>query len=308
MQNAVTNTPEMTTQQGQVSSEENTQQVQTPADGQQLDQQPGENSNQQIEQGQEGAPTEAPSDGPTEAPTTEPQPTIEELQAKLNEYQVRDEEDRLLRERLGIQDVDQQTYNLMNIDQQIVNEGKQVYLRLCNEYGIDANPDRLDASVQELMKTDPAKAYEFQRKFDSLSDEVVARRQEVQMQNTVYEVNKFESDYNKVLNASPAISNIMREYVSQYGDSGNMYSQLKNVMDIIMPAYQEAFNAGRQYALRGQAKADTSQVKGGVATANTNTYSPGQVFTRDQIRRMSPEEFAKNEKFIQQQMIEGKIQ
>lgn len=308
MQNSITTTPETTTPQGQALAEENTQQVQTPASGQQLDQQPGENSNQQIEQGQEGAPTEATSDGPTEAPTTEPQPTVEELQAKLNEYQVRDEEDRLLRERLGIQDVDQQTYNLMNIDQQIVNEGKQVYLRLCNEYGIDANPDKLDASVQELMKTDPAKAYEFQRKFDNLSNEVVAKRQEVQMQNTVYEVNKFENDYNKVLHASPAISNIMREYVSQYGDTGNMYSQLKNVMDIIMPAYQEAFNAGRQYALRGQAKADTSQVQGGVATANTNTYSPGQVFTRDQIRRMSPEEFAKNEKFIQQQMLEGKIQ
>ena len=46
----------------------------------------------------------------------------------------------------------------MNIDQQIVNEGKQVYLRLCNEYGIDANPEKLDASVKELMAKDPAKA------------------------------------------------------------------------------------------------------------------------------------------------------
>lgn len=308
MQNSITTTTETTTPQGQAPAEENTQQVQTQADGQQLDQQPGENSNQQIEQGQEGAPTEAPSDGPTEAPTTEPQPTVEELQAKLNEYQVRDEEDRLLRERLGIQDVDQQTYNLMNIDQQIVNEGKQVYLRLCNEYGIDANPDKLDASVQELMKTDPAKAYEFQRRFDNLSNEVVAKRQEVQTQNAIYEANKFESEYKSLLDASPALNNIMREYVSQYGGAGNVYNNLKGVMDVILPAYQEAFNAGKMYGMSNKAKADTSQVQGGVATANTNTYSPGQVFTRDQIRRMSPEEFAKNEKFIQQQMLEGKIQ
>ena len=56
----------------------------------------------------------------------------------------------------------------MNIDQQIVNEGKQVYLRLCNEYGIDANPANIDKSIEELKQTDPAKAYEFQRKFEKL--------------------------------------------------------------------------------------------------------------------------------------------
>ena len=42
----------------------------------------------------------------------------------------------------------------MNMDQQIVNEGKQVYLRLCNEYGIDANPSKIDASVAELKAKD----------------------------------------------------------------------------------------------------------------------------------------------------------
>ena len=307
MQNNVTNVPGQVAPQGQAPAEENNQQLQNPTDTQQIDNQNGENSNTQVQEPTE-APTEGVTEAPTEQPTSEPQPTIEELQAKLNEYQVREEEDKALRERLGIQDVDQQTYNLMNIDQQIVNEGKQVYLRLCNEYGIDANPEKLDASVQVLMKTDPAKAYEFQKKFDDLSDEVIARRQEVQAQNTIYEVNKFEADYNKVLTASPALSNIMREYVSQYGNSGNMYGQLKGVMDIILPAYQEAFNAGRQWALREKAKTDTTQVQGGIATAQTNTYQPGQVFTREQIRKMSPEEFAKNEKFIQQQMIEGKIQ
>jgi hypothetical protein len=78
-------------------------------------------------------------------------------------------------------------------------------------------------------------------------------------------------------------------------------------MEVILPAYQEAFNAGKMYGMNAKAKQDTTPVQGGVATANTNSYQPGVVFTRDQIRRMSPEEFAKNEKFIQQQMIEGKI-
>ena len=162
--------------------------------------------------------------------------------------------------------------------------------------------------TQELMKTDPAKAYEFQRKFDGLSNEVIARRQAVQNQNAVYEVNKFENEYKPLLDASPALLNIMQQYVQMYGGNGDVYNSLKGVMDVIMPAYQEAFNAGRMYGMSNKAKADTAPVQGGVATAQTNTYQPGQVFTRDQIRRMSPEEFAKNEKFIQQQMIEGKIQ
>ena len=302
MVDEITNQPGTETQPtGQV-VEENINQGQTPADVQDESQQ-GENSNVEQE-GQEGAPTEAPS----EEPTTQPEPTLEELKAKISQYELRDEEDRMLRERLGIQDVDQRTFDYMNIDQQIVNEGKQVYLRLCNEYGIDANPDRIDASIQELMKTDPAKAYEFQRRFDNLSNEVVAKRQEVQNQNAVYEVNKFEQDYNSILTVSPTISRIMQEYVQNYGTRGNIYNQLQNVMNIIMPAYQEAFNAGRMYALEDKAKKDTTPVQGGVATAQTNTYQPGQVFTREQIRKMSPEEFAKNEKFIQQQIMEGKIQ
>lgn len=255
-----------------------------------------ENSNEEITN-QEGEQTQE----------QQKQPTIEELQAKLKEYEVRDEEDRMIREQLGISDIDSATYNLMNMDQQIVNEGKQVYLRLCNEYGVDANPEKIDASVEELKKTDPAKAYEFQKRFEELGSEVEFKRGMVQQQNNMYELNKFSSDYSQILNASPAISNIMLQYVENYGGTPGVYNQLQSVIETIMPAYQEAFNAGRQYALQDKAKKDTSGVSGGVATANTQTYTSGNVFTREQIAKMSDAEFAKYEKEIQRQMIEGKI-
>ena len=293
--NAVANETQTTTV-----AEENTVANQEPQDNvQQEEQPPVENSNEESNGEQEGGNQEEPPK----------QQSVEELQAKLKEYEVREEEDRMLREQLGIGDVDQRTYNYMNIDQQIVNEGKQVYLRLCNEYGIDANPAKIDASVEALKQSDPAKAYEFQRKFEQLGNEVEYKRQVVQQQNNVYEVNKFEQDYNQLLNASPALTNIMSQYIQTYGNAGgNMYGQLKSVMDIILPAYQEAFNAGKQYALQDKARKDTSSVQGGIATANTQTYSPGMVFTREQIAKMSPDEFAKYEKDIQRQMIEGKIQ
>lgn len=236
------------------------------------------------------------------------QPTVEDLQAKLKEYEVREEEDRKLKERLGLEDVDQQTYNYMNLDQQIVNRGKQEYLKLCNEYGIDADPNNIDKSVAELKQKDPFKGFEFERKFEQLGNEVTARRQQVQQQNTAYEVSKFANDYGKILQASPALNNVMTQYVQSYGsNSANMYQELQSVMDIIIPVCQEWYNAGKQNALQEKAKSDTSGVQGGVATANTTTYTPGQEFTREQISKMSPEEFAKNEKVIRQAMIEGKI-
>lgn len=240
--------------------------------------------------------------------STEQQPTVEQLQARIKEYEVKEEEDRKLRETLGIQDVDQQTFNLMNIDQQIVNVGKQQYLRLCNEYGIDADPSKIDASVKALKESDPAKGYEFERRFEQLGNEVTSKRHEIQRQNAIYEVSKFQNDYNQLLNASPALTNVMAQYVQSYGDTPNMYGQLHNVMDIILPVYQEAYNAGKQFALQDKVKNDTSAVQGGVATQNTSSYTSGQYFTRDQIKHMSPEEFAKHEAAIMQQMREGKIQ
>lgn len=292
----ITNTEDVTTQVADTqANEENSNTTEQQVDTQEnTDEQVGE-SNIQSEEGNTGS------------TNNEKQPTVEELQKRIEQYELKEQEDRMLKEQLGLGDVDSQTYNYMNIDQQIVNEGKQVYLRLCNEYGVDANPANIDKSVEELKQTDPAKAYEFQRKFENLSNEIAGRRQVVQQQNAVYEVSKFANDYSQLLQAAPALENIVEQYVENYGGTGDMYNQLKGVMEVILPAYQEAFNAGRQYAMQDKAVRDTSGVNGGVATANTQTYSSGSTFTREQISRMSYDEFVKNEKEIQRQMIEGKI-
>jgi len=299
MAEEITTTTASETQSVTTAPEENT----TASQGPQVGTQEQVNETTSVENGN----GEQVEENQTTESTTQ-QPTVEELQARIKEYEVRDEEDRKLRETLGLQDVDPQTYNLMNMDQQIINVGKQEYLKLCNEYGIDANPSKIDASVKALKESDPAKGYEFERRFEQLGNEVVNRRQAVQQQNAYYEVSKFQNDYNQILNASPALTNIMAQYVQSYGNTPNMYGQLHNVMDIVLPLYQEAYNAGKQFALQDKAKSDTSAVQGGVATQNTSSYTSGQYFTRDQIKHMSSEEFAKHEAAIMQQMREGKIQ
>lgn len=294
----ITNNGGNETQESNLGNEENivteqqTQEVGTTQDVQEGQQSPVENSNNSEQNLQE-----------------ENKPTYDEVVAKLNEYQVREEEEKVLKERLGLPDIDSQTYGYMNLDQQIVNKGKQEYLRLCNEYGVDANPQRIDASINELKKTDPEKAYEFQRKFEMLGNNVVGQRQAVQQQISQYEISKFADDYGQLLNASPALNNVMGQYVAQYGNEGyGMYGQLQSVMDIMIPVYREAFEAGKRFSLEDKAKKDTNPVKGGIATATGGSYQSGASFTREQIAKMSPDEFAKNEKLIKQLMIEGKIQ
>lgn len=236
------------------------------------------------------------------------EPTPEELKAKLKEYQVKEEEEKLLRESLGLKDIDSQTYNYMTIEDQIVNDGKQRYLRLCTEYGVDANPNNIDASIEELKQKDPAKGYEFLRKFENLGAEINGKRQYVQQEVSRYEINKFSNEYNDLLSASPALNNIVGNYVNSFGNQGDIYNQLQNVMNVVLPAYQEAFEAGKRFAIQDKAKSDKSQISGGVATQSTPTYTKDTIFSRDQIRRMSSEEFAKNEKAIKQAMMEGRIQ
>lgn len=275
-------------------------------DNQTTQQETVEDGNEIVENSND---VETQDDGQQQLQQEQKQPTVEELQSKLKEYQVREEEEKMIREQLGISDnIDSQTFSYMNIDQQIVNEGKQVYLRLCNEYGIDANPANIDTSVNKLKETDPAKAYEFQKRFEDLGNEIEYRRGMVQQQHASYEVNKFATDYSQILNSSPAINELLTSYIKSYAGQGNVYQELQGVLEAIMPAYQEAFNAGRQFALQDKAKKDTSGVSGGVATANTQTYSSGTTFTRDQISRMSTDEFAKYEKQIKQAMLEGRIQ
>lgn len=282
--------------------EENTQTSQEPQGNQQETVDADvENSNGETQVEKENGTQEA--EG-----TITKEPTNEELKARLKEYEVKEEEDRLLREKLGLKDIDSRSYDFMNVEQQIINEGKQRYLRLCTEYGVDANPDRIDQSIEELKKTDPAKGYEFLNKFESLGNEVSYKRQQVQQEVSNYEINKFANEYNQLLDASPALQNIVATYINSYGATGNIYNQLENVMNVILPAYQEAFEAGKRFSIQDKAKTDKAPVLGGIATSpTTTTYSGDGTFTREQIKRMSSEEFAKNERAIRQAMMEGKV-
>ena len=201
-------TTQSTTETQQTSVEENTQVDETTSQQQEQVNEDVENSNnEQVEDTQ--------NEVVEQSKQQVQEPTPEELKAKLKEYQVKEEEEKLLRESLGLKDIDSQTYNYMNIEDQIVNDGKQRYLKLCTEYGIDANPNNIDASIEELKQKDPAKGYEFLRKFENLGAEINGKRQYVQQEVSRYEINKFSNEYNDLLSASPALNNIVGKIISK---------------------------------------------------------------------------------------------
>lgn len=264
-----------------------------------------------IDKGTEGdnQDNQPPSGEETPPQPQEKEPSVEELQTKLKEYEVNKEEEAKLKERLGIkEDIDDKTLGLLNIDSQIINQGKQEYLRLCNQYGVNADPDKVTQSLDELKKTDPAKGYEFERRIELLGQDISSKRGQVAQQKYVNDVTKFVGQYQQILDSSPVINNIISDYVESNVGSNNISGELDNIMGLISAVYNEAMEVGKQLALTDKAKTDTSKVTGGVATANSTTYTGEQLFTRDQIKKMSSAEFAKNEKVIMQQMAEGKIQ
>lgn len=133
-----------------------------------------------------------------------PQQTQEELARKLKEYELKEQEQEALKRRLGLDDsYDNDEANLINMEQAIINRGKRQYLDLCTKYGVDANPDTIEQTVQNLKLTDPAKGFQLERDIENLSYRVNAQKNEIvnyQYQNSL---NKFYNENIELLQASP---------------------------------------------------------------------------------------------------------
>jgi len=244
-----------------------------------------------------------------EPPSTQPQLSVEELQTKVKEYEVREEEQRLLRERLNIpEEVDDTSFDLMTIDGQIVNKGKVAYFNLCNEYGINADPNSVAKSLEDLKQKDPAKGYEFERRIELLNRDVTAQRSQVTEQQYQYSVGKFVEQHKDIIQSSPVIHGLVSDYVQgNYGKSENIYGELNELISIASAVMREGIEIGQKYALQSKAKSDTSGVEGGLATAITSTHTSGKIFTRGEIDRMSLAEYTKYEPQIKEQASKGLI-
>lgn len=287
-------TPEQTTEQSV--SEVDTQ-TQTPPDG-------NEENTQQVDTNK---------DIKTEEDKTPPPPSKEEydkLQERLKEYELSEQELTQLKDRLGVEDVDYNTSQLVRTLDILQNQAQQEYIRLCNQYGVDYRPEAIEASAKALLEKDPKSYYELQTQLDRLNNAYTAKQNEIQNYATTREVNSFYNANAAILQASPVLSSIINEYVSYAHPQDIQAGGLNNLMDKAKAIYQEAFKAGLAYGKSAKDTNPNELLNNSIATQSQQSYptqSGSHIFTRDEIRQMKDADFLKNQKIIEQQMVQGLI-
>lgn len=193
----------------------------------------------------------------------------DEIQKKLDrlaEYELKDKELNDLKGRLGVEAniPDNQVFSAQQQLAIVENQAQQEYIRLCNEYGVDYRPDKIDASGKELLEKDPKGFYELQFKLNGLNNMLEAKRQEVNTFvqqrefNLVYEQNK------QIFETSPAISRAVKKYV----DAGLATpADVQDIINVGLDVAREAYEMGRQAVLNEKKEVKPAQV------LNNNTIS-----------------------------------
>ena len=233
-----------------------------------------------------------------------------EYEAKLKEYELREQEQAMLKQRLGLnQNTSDEDFAAINIEQQIINRGKTAYLDLCNRYGVDANPDRIAQTIEELKNNDPRKGYALEKEMEALYNTVNAQKQQVVQYQVDNSLQRFAKENGELLSISPSISNTLNEVAKANMGNPNIYNVLNGTLQYLQAILTEGFNLGQQYGANNEAKKDTSGVGGSITKVqNQTTPSNTGSFTADQIGRMSQAEFEKNYDTIMRLYAEGKIQ
>lgn len=227
---------------------------------------------------------------------------------KLKEYELIEAERRALQERLGLQDVNPQDFNYQTLDQQVINRGQQELLRLCNEYGVSSNPDEFEGSINKLKETNPQKGFELERKVEQLMNNVGNKRNEIAYQASQTQIQQFATENHDILSVSPVLNRILTEYAQANAGNPNIYDNLNTINSYLLDVYREGLEYGQRIASLEKAKSDTSKVQGGIVNAPQSGYAgEPHIFTRAELKTMSADEFAKNEKIIEEQMKKGLI-
>lgn len=293
----------------------NVEQVSTPTtevDESKTDTQPVSTENVQsettTESSPEGATTNETAPEGTSTPTEDKEPVeskpevSEEIQKKLDklaEYEVKEKELSDLKDRLGVKETIQDN-QIFSAQQQLAiveNQAQQEYIRLCNEYGVDYRPDKIDASGKELLEKDPQRFYELRYKLEGLNNQIEAKRNEVNAFVTMREMNAAYERNRQVFEASPAISRVVKEYI----DAGATPADIDGIVRSGLSIAQEAYEMGRQAALNEKAKVDPAKVLNNNTISQQTQSTPvveNKPFTLEDIKNMDIETYRKHQKEI----------
>lgn len=250
---------------------------------------------------------EPPQEGGEEPAPTQQEPSTTELQNKLKEYELREEERKAIAQKLGVNDVEPDLLNLQSYAAQVENIANSALIRMCNEYGVDATPEGMAKSLDQLKETNPAKYYEFVDRAKGINYQLQSKKAEIATANYNFGINKYYNENKELVDNVPAFQKIVNDYCVANQGSPYIYDELNNITEMAISLIKSGVELGQAYALQNKAKTDTSAVQGGVGVAQTPTYTSEKIWSRAEIDRMSASEFAKNEQAIMKAMMEGRI-
>lgn len=236
---------------------------------------------------------------------------MNDLKRQLEEYRLKEEELKNLSQRLG---TDKQgdvqiaaAYQQLDI---VNNQAQQAYIQLCNEFGVDYRPDRIEASAKELLEKNPQGYYDLQYRLNQLDTIVENKRAEVGNFIHARQMETARAKYEQVLNASPAMASAMNAYLGA-NQGHNPIELMDGFMELATPMYREAFEYGKLYAQQEAMKANNQPAN--ILNNNTIVNNTGytaeapKLFTRAEIANMDDRTFAKYEKEIDRQYKAGLI-
>ena len=226
----------------------------------------------------------------------------DEIQKKLDrlaEYEVKEKELNDLKGRLGVQDnvPDNQVFSAQQQLAIVENQAQQEYIRLCNKYGVDYRPDKIDASGKELLEKDPAAFYELRYQLEGLNNQIEAKRHEVETFVQQKEMSAAYERNRQVFEASPAISRVVKQYIDAGASASDIDGIVKSGLDIA----QEAFEMGRQAALNEKAKVNPAKVLNNNTISQQTQSTPvveNKPFTLEDVANMDIETYRKHQKEI----------
>ena len=250
---------------------------------------------------------EPPQEGGVEPAPAQQEPSTTELQNRLKEYELREEERKAIAQKLGVNDVEPDLLNLQSYAAQVENIANSALIRMCNEYGVDASPEGMGKSLDQLKETNPAKYYEFVDKAKGINYQLQSKKAEIATANYNFGINKYYSENKELVDNVPAFQKIVNDYCVANQGSPYIYDELNNITEMAISLIKSGVELGQAYALQNKAKTDTSSVQGGVGVAQTPTYTSEKIWSRAEIDKMSASEFAKNEQAIMKAMMEGRI-
>ena len=293
----------------------NVEQVSTPAtevDESKTDTQPVSTENNQSEtlnvSQPEGATTTVDTPEGVSTPTEEQPPVndkpevSDEIQKKLDrlaEYEVKEKELNDLKGRLGVQDTiqDNQVFSAQQQLAIVENQAQQEYIRLCNEYGVDYRPDKIDASGKELLEKDPKAFYELRFKLEGLNNQIEAKRNEVETFIKQKDISSAVMRHQQVFNVSPATKNVVNHYIQQ-GCTG---ADIDEIVSFTKAIQQEAFEMGRQYGASEKTTVKPAEVLNNTTISQKAQSTPAvesKPITLEDIKNMDLETYKKHEKEI----------